>query len=76
VKNAARIRLLSLVDPALGVLAHALDQKDKQLPAALAAAKDVLDRAGFKEADKLQLTGADGGPVSQSIQITFVKPKE
>jgi hypothetical protein len=34
-----------MVDPALGVLEYAMKRKDKDLRGALAAAKEVLDRA-------------------------------
>lgn len=57
VKKAAQLRLAALVDPAIGVLAHAMRQKGKQLPAALAAAKDVLDRNGMKQPDEVKITG-------------------
>ena len=57
VREAARLRLAAMVDPALGVLLHAMKQKTKQLPSAITAAKDVFDRAGLKETDKLEITG-------------------
>lgn len=37
----------------------------------LVAARDVLDRAGFKPTDKTEIYGKDGG----SLEITFVEPK-
>ena len=45
VKAAAAARLRAMVDPALGVLEYAIKRKDKDLRGALAAAKEVLDRA-------------------------------
>ena len=45
VKAAAAARLRAMVDPALGVLEYAMKRKDKDLRGALAAAKEVLDRA-------------------------------
>jgi hypothetical protein len=63
VRKAAALRLITLVDPALGVLAQDLKAKDRKLRQN--AAFDVLDRAGFKSADKLiledpaKLTGFD-----------------
>ncbi len=60
---AARLRLAALVDPAIGVLAYAIKQKSQNLPAALTAAKDAMDRAGLKVSDKLEVSGAEGGPL-------------
>lgn len=60
---AAKLRLAALVDPAIGVLARAMKDQKKQPASALAAARDVLDRAGFKAKDSLELTGGDGGPL-------------
>lgn len=34
------------------------------------AARGILDRAGYKEADKLQISGHDGGPL---IDVAAVK---
>jgi hypothetical protein len=49
---AARRRLLSLVDPALGVLARAVrvrtSKRWEPLPTEIAAAREVLDRAGIR----------------------------
>jgi len=45
---AAKLRLAALVDPAIGVLAYAMEQKTKQLPSAIVAARDALDRTGYK----------------------------
>ncbi|EOH86712.1 terminase small subunit [Enterococcus pallens] len=35
----------------------------------LAAAKDLLDRAGFKSADKVEYSGKDGEPVTFKIEL-------
>ncbi|EGP5709385.1 terminase small subunit [Enterococcus faecium] len=35
----------------------------------LAAAKDLLDRAGFKATDKIEHTGKDGSPLSFNINL-------
>ena len=62
VKRAAAMRLLDLVDPALGTLARALDYDDTNYwgPAdRLRAAADVLDRAGYPKGAALELTGDD-----------------
>ncbi|KAA9012396.1 terminase small subunit [Niallia endozanthoxylica] len=37
----------------------------------IVAARDLLDRAGFKPVEKKEMTGSDGG----AIEITFVEPK-
>jgi hypothetical protein len=66
VKEAARVRLLALVDPALGVLARAIKPHRKLDSLALAASKDVLDRAGIGERPA-EATGA-----SVSIQLVVV----
>lgn len=52
VKEAARLRILELVNPALATLGRALRQKGKPDAQAIAAAKDILDRAGFKPVER------------------------
>jgi hypothetical protein len=49
VKEAARVRLLALVDPALGTLARGVSSRRRGIPTAteIAAARDILDRAGL-----------------------------
>jgi hypothetical protein len=66
VKEAARVRLLALVDPALGVLARAIKPRRKLDNLALAASRDVLDRAGIGERP-VEATGA-----GVSIQLMVV----
>lgn len=40
------------------------EKLDSETPfEALAAAKEILDRAGYKPADKHEISGADGGPI-------------
>jgi hypothetical protein len=51
VRKAAALRVIALVDPALANLASDLKSKNPTF--------DVLDRAGLKAVDKLQLFGAD-----------------
>ena len=51
---AARLRLLDMIDPALGRLAKII-QKSKNDQAAVVAAKHVLDLNGFKAADKIDI---------------------
>jgi hypothetical protein len=63
VRRAAALRLMALVDPALANLANDLRAKDRSLRQR--ATFDVLDRTGYKTADKLiiedpeKLTGLD-----------------
>ncbi len=52
VKEAARIRLLALIDPALATMARAVRGKGKPGAVEISAAKDILDRAGIGEASK------------------------
>jgi hypothetical protein len=73
VKKAAALRLAALVDPAIAQLAKLLKSGNPSV--SLGAVKDVLDRNGFKPTDKTELTGADGGPIEQSITVNFVKSK-
>ncbi len=65
---AARLRLLMAADSVAGVLVSQALGKGKEyknLPAAekRAAAIAVIDRAGLKPTDKVELTGRDGGPI-------------
>ena len=73
VREAARRRLLALVDPALATLARSLKLDGPAASVALAAAKDVLDRAGMKGAEVLQLTGVDGAPIQNEVIVRLVK---
>ena len=58
VKEAARLRILALVDPALGTLARAVAKRTGVPgPTEIAAARDILDRAGLKEPDKIEISG-------------------
>jgi hypothetical protein len=47
VKEAARVRLLALVDPALATLARAVNSRRQPTAVEISAAKDILDRAGL-----------------------------
>jgi len=65
-----------MVDPALGVLYKAMKMKAKGSPAPLAvvAARDILDRAGYKATDKLVLSGAGpGGEIVYSKAADILK---
>ena len=57
VREAARLRLLMLVDPALARLGKLVRSKYTKDPIALAAIKDVLDRAGLKVAEEVKHSG-------------------
>lgn len=59
VKEAARIRILKLVDPALATLARAVrPRKGKWEPCSteITAARDILDRAGLAATQQLDVT--------------------
>ena len=56
VRNAANMRILEMVNPALAQLKKLLTSK--HAPTSLGAIKDVLDRAGLKPRDKLILEGS------------------
>lgn len=57
----AEDRIREMVDPALNKLLRLIDSE--QDSTALAAVRDILDRAGYKPADKQQISGPDGGPI-------------
>jgi hypothetical protein len=61
VKKKAEERIRELVDPALNRLQALIE--DDLSGVALAAVKDVLDRAGYAARQRLEHTGADGGPI-------------
>jgi hypothetical protein len=66
VKRSAAARLAMLVDPAIGVLDRSMsDKADPRV--ALMAARDVLDRNGFKPPDRHVVTGADGGALELNV---------
>lgn len=64
VRKAAAARLREMVDPALGVLDYAMKCKSKRLKEAIAAAKEVLDRAEF---------GDEGGALAAQLTVQFVE---
>ena len=66
VREAARLRLLALVDPALATLARAVRGKGKPTAVEIRAATEILNRAG------MDLTGGDGSPVSTTVTVEFV----
>jgi hypothetical protein len=69
VKAAAAARLRAMVDPALGVLEYAMKRKDKDIRGALAAAKEVLDRAKPED-------GEEGTEVRNTVNFRFFDPPE
>ena len=54
VKLKAQERLAILVDPAIDRLKEVIE-KGENIPAAVTAARDILDRTGFKATDKLEV---------------------
>jgi len=54
---AAKVRLAALVDPAILRLEKEI-KAGKHSPSAVRAATDVLDRAGLRPADRLELEGS------------------
>lgn len=40
----------------------------------ISAGSKILDRAYGKAGQKVEVTGADGGPVEHSFTVTFVRP--
>lgn len=68
VRAAALARIQALVPTALGRYEKIL--KSGEDNDARYVARDILDRAGYKEADKLQISGHDGGPL---IDVAAVK---
>ena len=76
VMRSARERIAEMVDPALGVLYKAMKMRAKGSPAPLAvvAARDILDRAGYKATDKLVLSGTGpGGEIVYSKAADILK---
>lgn len=65
VQEAAKLRLAMLVDPALEVMFESLGPKQ---PAAirLSAAKDILDRTGYKPVERSENINWNGDPGSLS----------
>lgn len=53
------------------VMINILNDKEASDRDKLTAAKDLLDRAGFKPTDKTEISGKDGS----ALEIVFVDPK-
>lgn len=60
-------RILSLTDPALSRLAQLIDGAESDT-VRLAAARDVLDRAGLGAKHVHEHTGPDGGPIPLEVR--------
>lgn len=59
VKAAAQARIMALVDPSLGVMYRELKRKTKHPNGvAVQVARDILDRAGFKPKDQIEISGS------------------
>jgi len=56
VREAARLRLAMMIEPALGALAKSLKSKSERIR--LDAARDVLDRNSLKGKDEIALSGS------------------
>jgi hypothetical protein len=69
VKAAAAARLRAMVNPALSVLEYAMEQKEKDIRGALAAAKEVLDRAKPED-------GEEGTEVRNTVNVRYFDPPE
>jgi hypothetical protein len=71
VRQAAAARLAALVDPALDTLQRALRSSD--LGVAVRAARDVLDRAGYRASTQVDLN-VDEAPRIVAIRHVIVDP--
>lgn len=71
VKAKAQERLLALVDPALAVL-YKIVTRGEADDLSLKAARDILDRAGFARATRVQqeVSGGEGEPVRFTLNLT------
>jgi len=69
VKAAAAARLRAMVNPALSVLEYAMERKEKDIRGALAAAKEVLDRAKPEDDE-------EGTEVRSTVNFRFFDPPE
>ena len=58
VRDKARIRLISMIEPALNVLADVMADKDAAASDKLRAANSVLDRAGYARVAVLDIDAA------------------
>ncbi len=73
VRAAALARIQAMVPTALNCYESIMksgEDNDKRY-----VARDILDRAGYKEPDKIQLSGHDGGPLVDMSQIKGTDPE-
>ena len=69
VKKAARERLNDLIDPAINQLGRRVEDRDN--PAlALRAAQDILDRAGYKSPEKVEMNTMVGKLQEETLRHT------
>ncbi len=67
VKKAARERLNDLIDPAINELGRRVE--DSENPAvSLRAAQDILDRAGYKSPEKVELNTTVGKAEEETLR--------
>ncbi len=73
VRAAALARLIAASDIVAGELIKIA--KNPKMPAAarVSAANSVLDRAGLKPSERLELAGVDGAPIQNEVIVRLVK---
>lgn len=74
VKRKALERMIAACDIVAGELIAIARDKKQPAAARVSAANSVLDRAGMKPTDRVELSGADGAPVQTEMVVRFVKP--
>ena len=74
VREAARLRILELVNPALATMARAVRGKGKPGQVEINAARDILDRAGFaaKQAAGFIASITEGADGARKLEVVFV----
>lgn len=76
VREAARRRLLAAADPAAAELERQLRDKTATHADKRACAIAILDRAGLKPTDKIELSGPDGGPIQTAVDYSKFSSEE
>jgi hypothetical protein len=76
VREAARHRLLALVDPALSVIEGNLKGRTKNPQVAQRAAEDILDRAGVMAPTKEDLEAFDVEPPKPRVDYSCLEVEE
>jgi Terminase small subunit len=64
-------KFLMYSEEAISIHLEVMRSEDAPFQSRLNAAKDILDRAGFKAVDKNELTGS----IANKIEISFVDPE-